>query len=131
LATFQDLEKMKYAVIEEYGIRLRDCLDRTGGQVCDAIISFVMKNYNELPRPMEGLIRDGIAEYVDVNRNTFQTQLTNAYKYADARKRHESKSHNTIKEPQSETDNIPKNKEGSTVILINNPALKGRGMLFW
>jgi hypothetical protein len=27
MATFEDLEKMKYAVIEEYGIRLRGCLD--------------------------------------------------------------------------------------------------------
>jgi hypothetical protein len=77
-----------------------------------------MKNYNELPRPMEGVIRDGIAEYAGVNRNTFQTQLANAYKYADAGKRHESQNNNTIKEPQSKTDNTPKNKEGSTVILI-------------
>jgi hypothetical protein len=91
MATFEDLEKMKYAVIEEYGIRLRGCLDRMGGRVCDAIIYFVMKNYNELPKPMEGMIRDGIAEYAGVNKNTFQMQLTNAYRYVETKKRYASR----------------------------------------
>jgi hypothetical protein len=81
MATFEDLEEMKCSVIEEYGKRLRNCMDRNGGRVGDAIISFVRENYNELPRPIEGIIRDGIANYAGVNENTFQTQLTNAYKF--------------------------------------------------
>jgi hypothetical protein len=88
MATFEDLKEMKYAVIEEYGRRLRDCLDRNGGRVVDAIQSFVMENYNELPRPMEGMIRDGIAERANINKNSFQAQLPNAYKIIDIKKRY-------------------------------------------
>jgi hypothetical protein len=90
MATFKDLENMKIAVIEEYGCRLRDCLDGMGGDVCDAIFFFVKKYHNELPVPMESKIRDGIAKYAGVNPATFQSQLTSARKIVEAKRKHEN-----------------------------------------
>jgi antitoxin component of RelBE/YafQ-DinJ toxin-antitoxin module len=107
MATFEDLENMKIAVIKEYGSRLHACLESMGGDVCDAILFFVKKYHNELPMPMESKIRDGIAEYAGVNPTTFQVQLTSARKIVKAIKKHES-----------QNNTISKKQENPHVILI-------------
>jgi hypothetical protein len=106
MATFEDLKKMQLAVMEEYGGRLRACLDKMDGHIAHAIISFVMKNYDELPRRMERIISSGIAIYAGIKPNTFRAQLTTAYKFAENRKRYLSK------------NPIPKKPKMPNVILI-------------
>jgi hypothetical protein len=42
------------------------------GHVGYAVHLFVKENYNELPKPIEGKIRDGIAGHAGVKPDTFK-----------------------------------------------------------